>query len=68
MLPVLCVMDLAGLKAYLGLWDRRIMRIIVPAGLAGCLIGALTFRHMNDDWIRIMLGVIFSLVAVGVTA
>lgn len=58
MLPVLCAMDLAGLKAYLGLWDRRIMRIILPAGLAGCAIGTLTFRHLNDDWIRIMLGVI----------
>jgi uncharacterized membrane protein YfcA len=58
MLPVLCLMDIAGIRAYLGRWDRRVMSIIVPAGLAGSLIGALTFRHMNDDWIRIMLGVI----------
>jgi uncharacterized membrane protein YfcA len=58
MLPVLCIMDLAGMKAYLGRWDRHIMQIIVPAGLLGCLIGALTFRHMNDNWIRIMLGAI----------
>jgi uncharacterized membrane protein YfcA len=58
MLPVLCVMDIAGMKAYLGRWDRHIMRIIVPAGLVGTAIGALTIRHMNDDWIRIMLGVI----------
>jgi uncharacterized membrane protein YfcA len=58
LLPVLCVMDIAGVKAYLGRWDRRIIRIIVPAGLVGTGIGALTIRHMNDDWIRIMLGVI----------
>jgi uncharacterized protein len=58
MLPVLCLMDIAGIRAYLGRWDRRVMRIIVPAGLAGSVIGAITFRHMNDDWIRIMLGVI----------
>jgi uncharacterized protein len=58
MLPVLCLMDIAGVRAYLSRWDRHIMRIVVPAGLVGCLIGALTFRHMDDDWIRIMLGVI----------
>jgi uncharacterized membrane protein YfcA len=58
MLPVLCVMDIAGVRMYLGRWDRHIMRIIVPAGLLGCAIGALTFRHIDDDWLRIMLGVI----------
>jgi len=58
MLPVLCIMDLAGVRAYLGRWDRRVMRVIVPAGLLGCLVGALTFRHMDEHWIRILLGVI----------
>lgn len=58
MLPVLCLMDLAGIKAYLGRWDRRVMRILVPAGLLGSLVGALTFRHMSEHWIRILLGVI----------
>jgi len=58
MLPVLCVMDLAGIKAYLGRWDRRLMRIIVPAGLLGCVVGTLTFRELNDNGIRILLGVI----------
>ncbi|HUG76940.1 MAG TPA: sulfite exporter TauE/SafE family protein [Burkholderiales bacterium] len=56
MLPALCLMDLAGIRAYLGKWDARIMRIIVPAGLAGCVIGALTFRHLSEHWIRILLG------------
>jgi uncharacterized protein len=58
MLPVLCVMDLAGVRAYLWRWDRRIVRIIVPAAIVGCLIAALTIRFMNDDWIRILLGVV----------
>lgn len=58
MLPILCVMDLAGMRAYLGKWDRRVLRIIVPAGLVGTLVGTLTFRHLNDSWIRILLGVI----------
>jgi len=58
MLPVLCVMDLAGIQAYLGRWDRRIMRIIVPAGLLGTVVGTITFRQLDDNWIRILLGVI----------
>jgi uncharacterized membrane protein YfcA len=58
MLPVLCVMDLTGIKAYLGRWDRRIMRIVIPAGLIGCAIGTLTFRWLDDNLIRILLGAI----------
>jgi uncharacterized membrane protein YfcA len=58
MLPVLCVMDLAGIKAYIGRWDRRIMRIIIPAGLIGCAIGTATFQLLNDNVIRILLGAI----------
>jgi uncharacterized membrane protein YfcA len=58
MLPVLCVMDLAGINAYLGRWDRRVMRVIIPAGLLGCVVGTLSFRGLNDNWIRVLLGVI----------
>ena len=58
MLPVLCLMDIAGLRAYLWRWDSRVVRILVPAGVAGTVIGALTIRAMNDDWIRILLGAV----------
>lgn len=58
LLPVLCLMDIAGLQAYLHRWDRRIMRVILPAGLLGCAIGTLIFRQLNDSWIRVLLGVI----------
>ena len=58
MLPVLCVMDLAGVRAYLWRWDRRLVRILVPAGIAGTVVGGLTVSFMNDDWIRIMLGAV----------
>ncbi len=59
LLPVLCVMDLAGIKAYLGKWERRLVfRVMLPAGLLGGLIGTLTFRVMKDDWIRLLLGAI----------
>jgi uncharacterized protein len=58
MLVILCIMDIAGVRAYVGQWDRRVLRVIVPSGLAGCVIGALTFRMTNDQWLRILLGLI----------
>jgi hypothetical protein len=58
MLPVLCVMDLAGIRAYLGRWDGRIMRVIIPAGLVGCGIGTVSFRWLDENLIRILLGCI----------
>ena len=58
MLPVLCVMDLTGFQAYWGKWDKRVMRVIVPAGLCGIVAGTLTFKSLNNDWIRVLLGVI----------
>jgi uncharacterized membrane protein YfcA len=56
MLVLLCLMDLAAFRAYLWRWDRAILRTIVPAGLVGCVAGAIAFRHLNDDWIRILIG------------
>lgn len=64
MLPLLCVLDLFGIRAYLGHWDRAVLRRIVPAGLLGCIAGALTFRFVDESFIRIMLGA----VAVGFVA
>jgi uncharacterized membrane protein YfcA len=58
MLPVLCVMDIFGIRAYLWKWDRAVARRIVGGGLAGCVAGAATFSWLNDNWIRILLGTI----------
>jgi uncharacterized membrane protein YfcA len=58
MLVALCIMDIFGIRAYLWRWDRRVLRVIVPAGVAGCVLGALTFRALDDNWIRILVGVI----------
>jgi uncharacterized membrane protein YfcA len=58
MLPVLCVMDVFGIRAYIGQWDRAVARRIVAAGLAGCAAGAATFSWLDENWIRILLGTI----------
>lgn len=58
MLVVLCIMDIFGIRAYLWRWDRRVLRVIIPAGVVGCALGALTFRVLDDNWIRILVGLI----------
>ena len=58
MLPILCVMDLPAINAYFGRWDKAQMRIIIPAGLLGIVVGTLTFHYLNESWLRILLGII----------
>ena len=64
MLPVLCVMDLFGLWAYRRVWDARNLVVLAPAALIGILAGSLTFRHLDVDLLRLLIG----LLAVGFAA
>ena len=58
MLPILCLMDLFGIWAYRATWDRRNVAIMVPGALAGIAVGAFTFRYLDDDLVRLMIGAI----------
>ena len=58
LLPVLCLMDLMGMWAYWGKWHKINMRIMIAGSLVGIAIGALTFRYLDADAIRILIGVI----------
>ncbi len=56
MLPILCLMDLFGLYAYRGVWDRRNLASMLPGALAGIVLGTLTFRYLSDDGVRLIVG------------
>ena len=58
MLPILCLMDLFGVWAYRGKWDRVNMRILIVASFAGIAIGTVSFRYLDANAIRLLLGVI----------
>ncbi len=58
LLPVLCVMDLMALKAYWGRWSRLHVLRLIPAAIAGILVGALTFKYFNPQYIRLVIGLI----------
>lgn len=56
LLPILIVMDVTGLWAYRGVFSRENLRLILTGGVAGVLLGALTFRYFDEAYIRLMLG------------
>ena len=64
MLPILCTIDLFNIWGYRHDFHRRNLWAMVPGAIAGIGIGALTFRHLDDNAIRLMLGalsLVFSL-------
>ena len=56
LLPILCVMDVAGLWAYRGTYARGQLRLLIAGGVIGVAIGTLTFRYVDEAWIRVILG------------
>ncbi len=58
MLPLLIAMDAIGLFMYRGRWHGANMRILLPGGLLGTLLGYFSFRHLGEGWIRIIIGTV----------
>jgi hypothetical protein len=58
MLPVLLVMDAMGLWAYRRDADRAALKVLIPGGLVGIVVGALVFGVMSDDLVRLVIGVV----------
>jgi uncharacterized membrane protein YfcA len=56
MLPVLCIMDLFGVRAYLGKWDVANLKIIIPGAIIGIFLGSMTFGLLSDNAVRIVVG------------
>lgn len=58
MLPILCLMDLVGLWKFRGLGDKPSLKLLLPSALLGIIFGALSFRYLSDDHIRLIVGTI----------
>ncbi len=58
MLPVLCFIDLFGLRAFRGVYDRRNMPILLTGLAIGVAVGTLIFGFVRQDWLRLAIGTI----------
>jgi len=56
MLPILCAIDLFNIWGYRKEFHRNNLLAVLPGAVIGISIGALTFSHLDDNAIRLMLG------------
>ncbi len=57
-LPMLCAMDLAGLKALWGKWSGREMLAMLPGAVLGIGLGGLAFGVLPERAVKGMIGVV----------
>ncbi len=62
-LPMLMIGDVFALRAFWRQWDGRLLRLLLPAAVAGILAGVALLTRLPDVTLRRILGV-FTLVAV----
>ena len=58
MLPIMIPMDFMSIWVYRKRWDRRNLVLLIPAATVGITIGGLTARWVNEDIVRLLVGVI----------
>lgn len=58
MLPLLCAMDAMGIWVYRRAWSRPALKILIPAAVVGIAMGALLFRIMNAEVIRLLVAAV----------
>jgi len=58
MLPILCAMDVIGLRRFAGSFHWPNLRIILPGALVGIALGTLCFGLLNKGWLLLLVGAI----------
>jgi len=56
MLPILCLIDLFNIWGYRKDFHRSNLILLLPGAVIGIGIGALLFRHVDDNVLRLLLG------------
>ena len=58
LMPVLLLMDLLGLAAFRKHFDPKLIRFLVPWGLAGTLVGTFSFKLLDAKLVAGVVGVV----------
>jgi uncharacterized membrane protein YfcA len=56
MLPILCLMDMFGVRAYWQKWSAPDLRIILPGGLIGIALGSIAIGALPDHAVKACIG------------
>jgi uncharacterized membrane protein YfcA len=56
MLPLLAIMDALGLAAFVRDFDRSLIRLLLPAGLLGTVVGTLLFGWLPSGTVAAVVG------------
>ncbi len=58
MLPIMIPMDFMSIWVYRKRWDGRNLVLLIPAAIVGITIGGLTARWVNEEFVRLLVGII----------
>lgn len=58
MLPIMIPMDFLSIWLYRKRWDGKNLALLIPAATVGIIIGGLTAGYVNDQIVRLLVGVI----------
>jgi uncharacterized membrane protein YfcA len=58
MLPILIVMDWVSVLSYRKHWDKRILWLTLPGAVAGIAAGGLLAGYVDDQFVRVCVGII----------
>jgi len=58
MLPIMIPMDFLSIWVYRKSWDAKNLALLIPAATVGITIGGLTARWVNEDFVRLLVGII----------
>ncbi len=57
MLPILCLIDISNLWGYRKDWNRADVALLLPGAIIGISVGAMSYQYVDDNAIRLLLGV-----------
>ena len=58
MLPILIVMDWVSVWSYRKHWNKRILWLTLPGAVAGIAAGGLLAGYVDDQFVRVCVGII----------
>ena len=64
MLPILCFIDLFNLWGYRRDWNRGDVALLLPGAIIGIGIGTMTYSYVDENAVRLLLGVVTIIFAI----